>query len=259
MVARASTLSTVPSAARHPQVSDVRVVLVHSPITDRDVWLPVAERLRALSCQVLVPRLADRGRSPFWEDHVAAVISAISDYAGAASPLVLVVHSGAGQLADHLVAELDSLGHTVEAVVYADAALPPVGSRLSQLRQEAPEVAADLVARLMAGQRFPDWTDAQLRPLVPDGARRRRLLDGVRTMPLDGTTGRSSTCGPTTTSCRWPTRSWWPRPSSVWSTCCSTCPTGAPWGGSTRPQRSARTEPPVRSPAWLVDLPRIWG
>lgn len=170
----------------HPHAAEVRVVLVHSPLLGRDSWMPVAETLRARSCQVVLPRLTDFGVTPFWAAHVDAVVEAIGDPAADGSPLVMVLHSGAGQLADHLAAELDRHGHTVEAVVFADAGLPTSGgSRIGQLRLEDPGFAADLLARIGDGQRFPDWSDAQLRPLVPDGARRRRLLDGVRTMPID--------------------------------------------------------------------------
>lgn len=176
-----------PSMTRdHPHATEVRVVLVHSPLLGRDSWLHVAEALRARACQVVLPRLTDFGVPPFWTAHVDAVVDAIGDPEVDGSPLVLVLHDGAGQVADHLTAELDRQGHTVEAVVFADAGLPfDGGSRVGQLRLEDPALATDLIARIGDGQRYPDWTDAQLRPLVPDGARRRRLLDGMRTMPLD--------------------------------------------------------------------------
>ena len=37
---------------------------------------------------------------------------------------------------------------------------------------------------LQAGERFPNWNDAMLRPLIPDPERRRRLLAEVRPQPL---------------------------------------------------------------------------
>lgn len=174
-----------PIARDHP-AAHVRLVLVHSPIVGPDTWLPVAEALRARACQVVLPRLISETAPPFWEAHVAAVVEAIGDPGPHPSPLVLVLHSGAGQLADHLAAQLDDLGHTVEATLFVDAGLPTRGrSRIAQLRLEDPQFADDLQALLRSGERFPDWTDAELRELVPDGARRRRLLDGVRNLPAE--------------------------------------------------------------------------
>lgn len=176
-------MPSLPIAHDHP-AAEVRLVLVHSPLVGPDTWGPVAETLRARACQVLVPRLSDHRAPPWWAAHVEAIVESIGDAGADPSPLLLILHSGAGQLADHLVARLDEDGHTVEAAVFADAGLPPEGrSRMAQLRLEAPMFAADLRDRLAAGDRFPDWTDAQLRDLVPDGARRRRLLDGVRSLP----------------------------------------------------------------------------
>lgn len=161
-----------------------RLVLVHSPIVGPDTWAPVAEVLRARSRQVLVPRLTDDDAPPWWAAHVDAVVTAVGD--PDPSPLVLALHSGAGQLADQLVARLGRAGHTVEAILFVDAGLPPQGrSRMAQLGDEAPDFAIELGATLSGGGRFPDWTDAQLRGLVPDGERRLRLLHGVRRLPAE--------------------------------------------------------------------------
>ncbi len=179
-------MSARPDLAHPGAAAEVRLILVHSPIVGPDTWAPVAEVLRAAACHVLVPRLDDTWIGPFWPAHVASVVRAVGDAEAGPSPLVLVLHSGAGQLADHLVAALDAAGHTVEGVVFADAGLPPDGaSRLAQLGGEDPEVARELDALLTAGERVPDGTDEQLAALVPDGARRRRLLDGIRTLPAE--------------------------------------------------------------------------
>lgn len=176
-------MAPLPIAHDHP-AAEVRLVLVHSPIVGPDTWGPVAEVLRSRACQVLVPRLSDHHAPPWWAAHVDAILESIGDAGAHPSPLVLILHSGAGQLADHLAARLEEGGHTVEATLFADAGLPPDGrSRMAQLRLDAPAFAAEVRDRLAAGERFPDWTDAQLRDLVPDGARRRRLLDGVRSLP----------------------------------------------------------------------------
>jgi hypothetical protein len=169
-------------ASDHP-AADVRLVLVHSPMVGPDTLMPLAEHLRGRACQVLIPRLSSDTAPPYWAAHVDSVVEAIGD--PGPSALVLVLHSAAGQLADHLAEQLDRLGHVVAAVVYLDAGLPTNGrSRIAQLRLESPQFADELQAQLHEGALFPDWSDADLRDLVPDGARRRRLLDGVRRLPV---------------------------------------------------------------------------
>jgi hypothetical protein len=89
---------------------------------------------------------------------------------------VLVGHSGAGVLLP-LIRELAA--RPVAAYVFDDAGLPAAGAA----RMGAGAFADGLRAMYAAGRRFPEWTDAQLEPLVPDPARRARLLRGVRPQP----------------------------------------------------------------------------
>ena len=49
---------------------------------------------------------------------------------------------------------------------------------------EAPEWAAELRRELEAGARFPTWTDADLREVVPDAGQRAALLAELRPRPL---------------------------------------------------------------------------
>jgi hypothetical protein len=67
----------------------------------------------------------------------------------------------------------------VAAYVFVDAGLPAAGAA----RIGTGAFADGLRALYAASRRFPEWTDAQLAPLVPEAARRARLLTGVRPQP----------------------------------------------------------------------------
>ncbi len=159
-----------------------RFLLVHSPIVGSDTWLPVAEELAARGHASLVPTLADDGTTPFHRQHVASVESALDDLPPQA--WTVAAHSGAGQLVGLLGARLQERGDSVDAYIFVDAGLPPAGqSRLAQLRAELPEFADELETLLVAGARFPAWSDEQLAGLVPDVERRARLRAGLRPLP----------------------------------------------------------------------------
>jgi hypothetical protein len=97
-------------------------------------------------------------------------------------PLILAAHSGAGPLLGGLRLHTP---RPVAAYLFVDAGLPRAGaSRLDLLRDEAPAFAEGLEAQLSAGGRFPKWTDADLRDILPDAETRRRLLAGLRPQPL---------------------------------------------------------------------------
>lgn len=159
-------------------------VLVHSPIVGADTWEPVADVLRADGHTAAVPELEDDIR-PFWKAHVSSAVSGTTRD-GVAGPVALVAHSGAGQLLAHIGKELGGNGVRVACYLFVDAGLPTDGgSRLQQLRAEDPEFAQELEALLRARGVFPDWSDDDLTELVPDPERRRRLVDGLRPLPLD--------------------------------------------------------------------------
>lgn len=157
-------------------------LLVHSPIVGPDTWQPVAERLSAAGDTVAVPRLEMGAAPPFAERHVAA--AAAVDLPDGARPVV-VAHSGAGPLVGAIAARLRAAGHPPAGHVLADAGPPATegASRLDQLRAEAPDLADHLDHLLDRGERFPDWSDAQLAPLVPADHARRRLLAGLQPGP----------------------------------------------------------------------------
>lgn len=159
-------------------------VLVHSPIVGPDTWEPVAQVLRSRQAHVVVPELVDDGSPPFWRQHARCVVRRIAEDVEPGLQLVLVAHSGAGQLLGVLGPVLRDAGYQVAAHILADAGLPPEGlSRLEQLERETPQFADELRALFEDGQRFPVWSDEALAPLVPDAERRAQLLGGVRQLP----------------------------------------------------------------------------
>jgi hypothetical protein len=159
-------------------------VLVHSPITGPGTWEPVAAELDGRDIAATVPDLIDDGSPPFWRQHARCVVRSIAEDIEPGVPLVLVAHSGAGQLLGVLGPVLRDAGYHVAAEILADAGLPPGGrSRLEQLGEEAPGAADELREALDDGTPFPAWDDETLRPLVPDDDRRRRLREGLRPQP----------------------------------------------------------------------------
>lgn len=160
------------------------LVLIHSPVTGPGIWLPVAEALGTRQVATAVPHLMDDGSPPFWRQHARCVVRGIAEDVEPGHPLVLIAHSGAGQLLGVLGPVLRDAGYAVAAEILADAGLPPGGrSRLEQLDEESPELAEHVRALLDAGVGFPSWTDEQIAPLVPDEERRHRLLDELRPPP----------------------------------------------------------------------------
>lgn len=159
-------------------------VLVHSPLVGPETWELVGDWLRTRGHEVVVPTLGDDG-DPRWAGHVRSVVSHVPRAVSAAS-VVLVAHSGAGQLLALVGRSLAEEGVTVGGYVLVDAGLPTDGaSRLGQIRAEDPDRARGLEELLRAGGRFPDWSADDLAPEVPDADLRQRLLDGLRPQPLD--------------------------------------------------------------------------
>ena len=88
---------------------------------------------------------------------------------------ILVAHSGAGTL---LPAIRGQSQVTVAGYVFVDAGLPGADPR-----QGTGAFAAWLEELHASGRRYPEWTDDDLRALVPDDARRRALLAELRPQP----------------------------------------------------------------------------
>lgn len=158
---------------------DPLYVLVHSPLTGPYVWSLVAERLRHAGHAVVIPDLADRDDSsiPYWGQHAASVARALGSASGE-RPLAFVAHSGAGPL---LPAIRAATPYAVAAYVFVDAGLPHGGrSRLDEIAESAPDLAAELRPHLAAVGRYPEWTDDDLREVVPDRRQRQLLVADLR-------------------------------------------------------------------------------
>ncbi len=164
---------------------DSLIVLVHSPLVGPYTWSLVAQRLQATAgYDVLTPALSDSGRTPpaYWRQHAASLQRALASVPPE-RPLALAGHSAAGPL---LPALARAAGHPVTAYLFVDASLPHPGqSHLDELEASAPEFAHELRRMLAAGERYPNWSDEDLREELPDAQARQRLLAEMRPRSLD--------------------------------------------------------------------------
>jgi hypothetical protein len=161
---------------------DAVIVFVASPLLGPTSWAPLREALASGGWEsVIAHEVRDPlNRRPFWQRTVDGVERSLREVPDS-RPVALVGHSGAGPL---LPAAAGAIRQPVAASLFVDAGLPAPGiSRLDAIAAEGPQGAAsakDLAAILGAGRRFPEWTSAELTPLVPDGERRRQLLAELR-------------------------------------------------------------------------------
>ncbi len=90
------------------------------------------------------------------------------------SGLIVVGHSGAGPL-------LPAIGafspHPIAGYIFVDAGLPHPGqSRLKDLEAGDPDFGTELRKDLEAGGSFPQWTDEDLREIIPNTGLRQGVL-----------------------------------------------------------------------------------
>jgi hypothetical protein len=148
----------------------------------------VGDYLRAWGHRVIVPDLTDTpgAAAPYWSQHVAAAVSAISHAIGEQRRhgIVLVAHSGAGSLLGAMGA---ALSVAPAAYLFADAGLPPTSpaTRLDLIRAEGGEWVTEFEGFLRDGGRFPNWTDDDLKEELPDPAVRENVLADLRPRGLD--------------------------------------------------------------------------
>jgi hypothetical protein len=190
------------------------LVLLHSPLVGVESWGALPGALGRGGAAVLAPRVDGDDRPPFAERYVAAAAGAVLAAApGPALPLVLVGHSGAGPLLPAVGAALAAGGLPPGGYLFCDAGLPPDGGaaaregaaapgggeptegglgrgrapadRLDLLAEEDAAMAAGFRDELAAGGRFPEWSDRDLEPLVPDPAARGGLVASLRPRRLD--------------------------------------------------------------------------
>jgi len=161
--------------------------LIQSPLVGPLTWSMVAQQLRSLRSQeidVRVPELSDgvNGSVPYWMRHAQSVAESLQAVPPD-MPIVLTAHSGAGPLlpAIRLASDVQ-----VAAYLFVDAGIPIDGySRLDLMRLESPDWAKQFHHYLASGGSFPDWSDEQLRDLIPDRAMRQSLLAEMRPRKLE--------------------------------------------------------------------------
>lgn len=156
---------------------DNLIVLIHSPLVGPFTWSLVAPQLQAEGFDILVPVLRDSGETPppYWQQHALSIRQSLASVPQE-RPLVLVGHSGAGPLLPVLA---ETAGHPVEAYLFVDAGLPHPG------KTQLEELPAELRQFLTSGERFPNWSDEDLREELPDRRIRRQALAEMQPRSLD--------------------------------------------------------------------------
>lgn len=159
----------------------VSFVLAHSPLTGPAAWGGLPESLAAAGHRAVVLDVRDDDEPPYAARYVASAALQVEG-AAAEPPVFLVGHSGAGYLLPQLGAAQRSARRPVRGYVFVDAGVPHAraATRIGLYRTEDTEYADGLVELLDRGGTFPDWTDDDLRELVPDTDRRVALVASLR-------------------------------------------------------------------------------
>jgi hypothetical protein len=161
------------------------VVLAHSPLTGPAAWGDLPAVLLDRGQPVVVLDVTEDDRPPYATRYVAHAAVALE--AAGVGDVVLVGHSGAGYLLPQLGAARRAARRGVAGYVFLDAGVPHgrAATRLALLETEDAELADNLGRSLAAGAAYPDWTDDDLRELVPDERRRGALVSSLRPRRLD--------------------------------------------------------------------------
>lgn len=153
----------------------VTFALIHSPLVGPSTWKLVASQLQQHSHRVIVPTLVDSEADtrPYWEQQAESASKAIKATTTDGS-CILVGHSGAGPI---LPAIGEGLRQPPGGYIFVDAGLPSDQvSRLEMMKSESSQWAAEFERYLVAGGLYPDWSDTDLKDLVPDDHLRRQML-----------------------------------------------------------------------------------
>lgn len=159
-------------------------VLIHSPLVGMLTWSLVADQLRQQEQRVVIPTLVDsqHSKEPFWKQYAESVSQALIDIPKEI-PITLVAHSGAGPL---LPIIRQSIENPIHAYVFVDAGIPRDGaSRLDLMNSEDSEWAKQFEENLRHGRHFPDWTNEDLRAIIPDENLRNQLIAEIHPRKLD--------------------------------------------------------------------------
>ena len=150
-------------------------VLIHSPLVGGLTWTLVADQMRHMGLDVVIPLLLDSPDSPepSWKQHAESVSQALAHIPQSTS-ITLVAHSGAGPL---LPAIRQYLPNPVNAYVFVDAGIPRDSfTRLDLMKWEDPEWAEQFQEELERGERFPNWSMEDLRDVIPDKSLRKQMV-----------------------------------------------------------------------------------
>ncbi len=162
---------------------NITYALIHSPLVGPFTWQLVYQGMRERKLQVMVPALLDDPNSnmPYWQQHAESTAESLAQIPQN-QKLVLVAHSGAGSL---LPVIRQALTHSIGAYVFVDAGIPRNGlSRLDLMKLEDGQWAEQLHQALVQGERFPTWSEDDLREIIPDGGTRRKLIAEIRPRSL---------------------------------------------------------------------------
>ncbi|MFZ0324865.1 MAG: alpha/beta hydrolase [Actinomycetes bacterium] len=163
------------------------VVLLHSPLTSATAWGRWPTVLREAGLDVVVPEVLDDDVPPYAGRYVGRVAVQLREVLGT-KPCLLVAHSGAGPLVPQVGFARHAAGARVTGYVLLDAMLPRAlraATRLELMRVDDEPFAVELESALRRGERFPDWSDGDLREVIPDDSDRTLLLAGLRPRTLD--------------------------------------------------------------------------
>ncbi len=156
-------------------------VLVHAPVLGPGSWALVADELTRLGHRVSVPSL-----TAFTDDGPPYALALLQRArtqlpADAGDRVVLVVHSGAGELAPYLA---DMITARDVAVVFADASLPPTSGDARVIDSAFLPFLRDLATGGMVPPWPQWWPEDVLTPLFPDDVTRRSVTGEARPLPL---------------------------------------------------------------------------
>jgi Alpha/beta hydrolase family len=157
------------------------LLFVHSPVAGPSTWTDTAERLLKNGFHCVVPDLTAIATMdhPYYPKYAMAATAAAD---GTSGPVVVVGHSAAGAL---LPAIAEAVGNRTCGAVFVDAMLPQPGR--SWFDTAPPGLEAQLRGLADHGL-LPPWHEwfppSSLEALVPDPARRRRLIAEIPRLPI---------------------------------------------------------------------------